>query len=129
MSLLAAHPHAYSSDLANTRDNKLTVAYRNRLHPKHYAEWAFHLTNRYALPLLETWIAPNPTLPIRYPPIFFLGAPRSGSTLAVQVLTEVLDIGYISNRHCQWFGAGGKAFASDTESAPFRLTLATWRNG
>lgn len=40
-----------------------------------------------------------------YPPIFFLGAPRSGTTLAMQVITDVFDLGYISNFHCKYYGA------------------------
>ncbi|RZU99596.1 sulfotransferase [Spiribacter vilamensis] len=40
-----------------------------------------------------------------FPPVFFLGAPRSGTTLAMQVITDVFDVGYISNQHCKYFGA------------------------
>lgn len=75
------------------------------LNPKNYARHAFGLANRFALEQVEIWIAPDPDLPLRHPPVFFLGAPRSGSTLAVQAITDTLDVGYISNRHCQWFGA------------------------
>lgn len=75
------------------------------LNPNNYVSTTFRLINRYVLGKVETWMAPNAELPLRYPPIFFLGAPRSGSTLAVQVITDVLDVGYISNRHCRWFGA------------------------
>lgn len=42
---------------------------------------------------------------LSHPPVFFLGAPRSGTTLAMQVITDVFDIGYISNFHCRFFGA------------------------
>lgn len=42
---------------------------------------------------------------LSHPPIFFLGAPRSGTTLAMQVITDVFDLGYLSNRHCQFYGA------------------------
>ena len=48
-------------------------------------------------------------MPLRHPPIFFLGAPRSGSTLAIQVITDVLEVGYLSNRHAQFYGAPGSA--------------------
>lgn len=75
------------------------------INPLTYARYVIALANRRFLEPLETWVSPDPALPLRYPPIFFLGAPRSGSTLAVQVITDVLDVGYISNRHCQWFGA------------------------
>ena len=75
------------------------------INPSSYARYVLNLANRHLLEPLETWISPNPDQPLRYPPIFFLGAPRSGSTLAIQVITDVLDVGYISNKHCQWFGA------------------------
>mgnify|MGYP000541774681 CR=1 FL=1 len=39
------------------------------------------------------------------PPIFFLGAPRSGTTLAMQVITDVFDLGYLSNHHSNFYGA------------------------
>lgn len=42
---------------------------------------------------------------LRHPPVFFLGAPRSGSTLIIQTLTDALNLGYISNAHCKWYGA------------------------
>jgi hypothetical protein len=35
------------------------------------------------------------------PPIFIIGPPRSGSTLAMQVITEAFDLGYFSNYHCK----------------------------
>jgi hypothetical protein len=41
----------------------------------------------------------------RRPPTFIIGPPRCGSTLAIQVLTEALDFGFISNAHAAWFGA------------------------
>ncbi|XOF34041.1 MAG: sulfotransferase [Candidatus Electrothrix sp. YB6] len=54
---------------------------------------------------MEKIIAPKADEPLRHPPIFILGPPRSGSTLMIQVITDALDVGYISNRHCRWFGA------------------------
>ena len=74
------------------------------LNPLNYAGRLFSLANRHLLERAETILAPKIDEPLRYPPIFFLGAPRSGSTLAVQVITDALDVGYITNRHCQWFG-------------------------
>lgn len=38
-------------------------------------------------------------------PIFIIGAPRSGSTLLYQVLTDHYEIGYITNFHCKFWGA------------------------
>ena len=74
------------------------------LSPKGYVRGLLRAANVYGLSGLESLWA-NPEEPLCHPPVFFLGAPRSGSTLAVQVLTDALDFGYISNRHCRWFGA------------------------
>lgn len=75
------------------------------LNPQNYALRLLAEANLHLLGHLEKVIAPNIDIPLRHPPIFFLGAPRSGSTLMIQVITDALDLGYISNRHCQFFGA------------------------
>jgi hypothetical protein len=41
----------------------------------------------------------------KFPPIFIIGPPRSGSTLLYQVLTDYYDVGYLSNIHCRFWGA------------------------
>lgn len=43
--------------------------------------------------------------PMAYPPVFIVGAPRSGSTLLMQLLASGLEIGYMSNAHCRWHSA------------------------
>ncbi len=75
------------------------------LDPRIYTRRALLLVNRHILAYLEHFIAPDPNDRLRHPPIFILGAPRSGSTLLVQVITDALDVGYITNRHCCFFGA------------------------
>lgn len=75
------------------------------LTPQKYIAMIFAQANLHVFSHIERLLAKRAHQPIRHPPIFFLGAPRSGSTLAVQVITEALDLGYISNRHCQWYGA------------------------
>lgn len=40
-----------------------------------------------------------------YPHIFIIGSPRSGSTLLFQVMTDVMDLGYLSNKHKWVYGA------------------------
>ena len=42
---------------------------------------------------------------LRMQPLFIIGPPRSGSTLLMQVLTDAFNVGYLTNQHCQWFGA------------------------
>lgn len=75
------------------------------LNTKNYARRLLGEINHHLLHHFEKFFAQNSDEPLRHPPIFFIGAPRSGSTLMIQVITDALDIGYISNRHCQWFGA------------------------
>jgi Sulfotransferase family len=43
--------------------------------------------------------------PLAHPPVFIVGAPRSGSTLLYQVLVQAFDVGYLSNGHCRLWGA------------------------
>lgn len=54
---------------------------------------------------LEALLYRKPKDLLAHPPIFFLGAPRSGTTLAMQVITDVFDVGYLSNFHGKYFGA------------------------
>ncbi len=58
-----------------------------------------------ALHNLEVLTSSSAKAELPYPPIFIIGAPRSGSTLLYQVLTDYYDIGYLSNLHCLFFGA------------------------
>ena len=60
--------------------------------------------NRTILHPLEIVLSSNSSQQLPYPPIFIIGAPRCGSTLLVQVLTDAFDIGYLSNRHAQFYG-------------------------
>ena len=39
----------------------------------------------------------------KYPPIFIIGAPRSGTTLLYKVLIEKLNFGYMSNFNAQFY--------------------------
>ncbi|MBU2538845.1 MAG: sulfotransferase [Proteobacteria bacterium] len=66
---------------------------------------ASKLFNRVFLHYTERVISPDPSHPFVHPPIFIIGAPRSGSTLLMQILTEAFDVGYISNLHCLFYGA------------------------
>ena len=59
--------------------------------------------NRVVSPL-ESWPRRHDR-PLRYPPIFIVGPPRSGTTLVYQALIEYLDVGYLSNFHGWFWGA------------------------
>lgn len=42
---------------------------------------------------------------LEFPPIFIVGAPRSGSTLLYQIMIASFGVGYLSNLHCLLYGA------------------------
>ncbi len=69
----------------------------------------FNVLGGVLLPPLELALIRGSGDSLPNPPIFFLGAPRSGTTLAMQVITDVFDLGYLSNRHCRYYGAPGLA--------------------
>jgi len=75
------------------------------INPKNYFNRGLSYLNKYVLDFVESKFVSSESARLKHPPIFFLGAPRSGSTLMIQVLTDAFDFGYISNRHCQFFGA------------------------
>lgn len=53
---------------------------------------------------LEKRIAPRSNS-FDYPPVFIIGAPRSGSTLLYQILVNTFKFGYLTNLHCRFYGA------------------------
>lgn len=72
--------------------------------PMNYYNQALRFSNHYLLHRLDCITAPPYENTFKHPPIFLLGAPRSGSTLIFQVITDAFDVAYLSNRHCQFFG-------------------------
>lgn len=73
--------------------------------PINYANYFRTRLNRNILPWVEYFIAPSYKEPLKYRPFFIIGAPRSGSTLLTQVLTDAFDFGYLSNAHCRYYGS------------------------
>ena len=73
--------------------------------PSNYLRHAELLVNRRLLARLEARSRPASGTTLPFPPVFIVGPPRSGSTLLSQVLCDAFDIGYLSNRHCRFFGA------------------------
>ncbi len=61
------------------------------------------ILNKYVYCYLE-FLKGSDNSEMEYPPIFVVGPPRSGSTLAIQLITEAIDIAYFSNRHAKYFG-------------------------
>lgn len=53
----------------------------------------------------EVALSSGSARPLPHAPVLIVGAPRSGSTLLFQLLTEAFDFGYLSNAHCMFSGA------------------------
>lgn len=66
---------------------------------------AIGLANRHLFSWVDMAMAPRASLPLAHPPVFIIGPPRCGSTLLMQLIASTLDVGYLSNRHCQWSGS------------------------
>lgn len=49
---------------------------------------------------------------VAHPPVFVLGAPRSGTTLLYQLVCRAFEVGYLSNAHCQLYGAPSLAHSA-----------------
>lgn len=73
-----------------------------------------------SLKFLEKLQVQTSNKPLPYKPIFILGAPRCGSTLIYQNIVNTLDVAYLSNLHCYWFGAPWLLERLTNASANFR---------
>lgn len=56
---------------------------------------------------LEEFTCPSPDIKLEYPPIFIIGAPRSGSTLLFQTLINCYEFTHLTNVHNKFYGAIG----------------------
>lgn len=48
------------------------------------------------------WVRKYGDLPLRHQPVFIIGAPRTGSTVLYQALTNAFDVLYVDNLACRW---------------------------
>jgi hypothetical protein len=63
------------------------------------------ILNEYGLASFEYLLGLRKKSSNACPPVFIIGAPRSGSTLLVQAIVNSLDVAYMSNLHCLLYGA------------------------
>jgi hypothetical protein len=70
-----------------------------------YYNKAHFLFNKYMLHYIDCITKNKSQILKNYRPIFIIGAPRCGSTLMIQVITDAFNLGYFSNAHCRFFGA------------------------
>jgi len=76
------------------------------LNPKRY--WQFFINKAISIssPVIKIWEKKQykkyAAIPIKHQPIFIIGAPRTGSTILYQTLTNQLDVLYIDNLACRF---------------------------
>jgi len=77
------------------------------LNPKNY--WRYFIDKIFLAisPIIRLWeekhIEYYSNMPLKHQPIFIIGAPRTGSTILYQVITNQLDVLYIDNLTCKFF--------------------------
>lgn len=75
------------------------------LNPRNYWHAGIQVVNEKLLDKYDIYSAPKFNNQLAHTPIFIIGAPRSGSTLLFQGLTDAFDVSYLTNRHSMYFGS------------------------
>ena len=73
------------------------------LNPVKYINKILYYCNKYIFCLVEN-LTFSGNKKLKFPPIFIVGAPRSGSTLTIQLIVQALEMSYMTNRHAKYFG-------------------------
>lgn len=84
---------------------KHNLTIKKYLNPLSYLRVGMNAVNEKVLDKYDIYSAPEFNCPLAHPPVFIIGAPRSGSTLLFQALTDAFDVGYLTNRHNMYFGS------------------------
>lgn len=76
------------------------------LNPKNYLLYFFNTAYSTLSPVIAIWekkyIDKYANQPLKHQPIFIVGAPRTGSTILYQTLTNQLDVLYVDNLVCRF---------------------------
>lgn len=76
------------------------------LNPKRYWHFLINKAISISSPIIKVWEKKQykkyAEIPIKHQPIFIIGAPRTGSTILYQTLTNQLDVLYIDNLACKF---------------------------
>jgi len=76
------------------------------LNPKNYINFIINKVLVFLIPIIRKWedkyIAKYSSLPLKHQPVFIIGAPRTGSTILYQTLTNQLDVLYVDNLACRF---------------------------
>lgn len=77
------------------------------LNPKNYINFIASKIFTLLAPFIKKWeqkyIKKYAVMPLKHQPVFIIGAPRTGSTILYQTLTNQLDVLYIDNLVCKFY--------------------------
>lgn len=77
------------------------------LNPKKYIKFLLNKILTLLIPVIKIWerkyIEKYSNQPLKHQPVFIIGAPRTGSTILYQTLTNQLDVLYIDNLVCRFY--------------------------
>lgn len=75
------------------------------LNPINYIRFVLNKILTFLFPIIKIWesgyIKKHSNQPLKHQPVFIIGAPRTGSTILYQTLTNQLDVLYIDNLTCK----------------------------
>jgi len=75
--------------------------------PKNYMNYGIAKILLFLSPIIKFWenkkIKKYASMPLKHQPIFIIGAPRTGSTILYQTITNQLDVLYIDNLICKFY--------------------------
>ena len=85
----------------------MSISVNKYINPKNYLRRIYKIVkDNFFSPLIALYehrlIERYASQPLKHQPIFIIGAPRTGSTILYQALTNYLDIMYIDNLACRW---------------------------
>lgn len=77
------------------------------LSPKNYINFTGNKALALLSPIIKKWeskyIIKYASQPLKHQPVFIIGAPRTGSTILYQTLTNQLDVLYVDNLVCKFY--------------------------
>ncbi len=76
------------------------------LNPRNYIKFSTNKLLRLTSPLIKVWetkyLEKYGNMPLKHQPVFIIGAPRTGSTIVYQIITNQLDVLFIDNLICKF---------------------------
>jgi len=85
---------------------RIFISMNKYLNPKNYINFAINRSLAWLEPIIHKWeksyLEKFGSQPLKHQPIFIIGAPRTGSTILYQTLTNLYDVLYVDNLVCRF---------------------------